>query len=123
MKKLRICIDLDGTICEIKKEGESYAHVLPKEGVVEKLRMLKDSGHTLIIHTARGMGTSQANEGTMMKNIGLITLQWLSRWEIPYDEIYFGKPNAHIMIDDRSLTFHTWDKISENLLLELAKDR
>ena len=38
-KKLRICIDLDGTICSIRKEGETYADVkvnpeLPKKYII-----------------------------------------------------------------------------------------
>lgn len=31
-KKLRICIDLDGTICTIKKPDESYADVKSNAG-------------------------------------------------------------------------------------------
>ena len=31
-RKLRICIDLDGTICDIRKDGETYAGVRAKPG-------------------------------------------------------------------------------------------
>ncbi len=31
-----------------------------------------------------------------MKNIGKTTLDWLEKPEVPYDEIYFGKPNARV---------------------------
>lgn len=35
-RKLRICIDLDGTICDIRKDGETYADVRAKPGAAEK---------------------------------------------------------------------------------------
>ena len=34
-KKLRICIDLDGTICTIKKPNETYADVKVQPGAKE----------------------------------------------------------------------------------------
>ena len=52
---MRICIDLDGTICEIRKEGESYSDVKVKPGAAEKIKTLKEAGHTIIINTARNM--------------------------------------------------------------------
>ena len=46
------------------------------------------------------MKTHQENIGTLMKNIGFITFETLDKFDIPYDEIYFGKPEANIYIDD-----------------------
>ena len=40
-RKLRICIDLDGTICDIRKDGETYADVRAKPGAAEKIRALR----------------------------------------------------------------------------------
>ncbi len=42
---MKIVIDLDGTICEIKKPDQSYADVLPLPGAVEKIRELRAAGH------------------------------------------------------------------------------
>ncbi len=53
---MRIVFDLDGVICELKKPSESYADVIPKNDIIEKMRDLKEDGHYLIIHTGR-MGT------------------------------------------------------------------
>ena len=55
--KMRIVFDLDGVICELKKPSESYADVIPKNDVIEKMRDLKEDGHYLIIHTGRHMRT------------------------------------------------------------------
>jgi capsule biosynthesis phosphatase len=118
---MRICIDLDGTICELRKPGETYADVKVKPGAKEMLERLHRDGHTIIISTARNMQTQGHNIGKVMKNIGKITLQWLDENNIVYDEIFFGKPNADITIDDRCIRFNNWSEISEDLLIDLAK--
>lgn len=120
---MRICIDLDGTICEIKKENQTYEEVLPKPFAIEFIKYLKANGHYIIIDTARNMKTQDGNVGKVVKNIGLITLKWLEKHGIPYDEIHFGKPNADITIDDRSLRFESWNKITERELIKLGKER
>ena len=38
---MRICIDLDGTICENRKKDQSYANVLPKKDAVKTIKKLK----------------------------------------------------------------------------------
>ena len=40
---LRICIDLDGTICTIKKPYETYADVKVQPGAKEFIDALKDA--------------------------------------------------------------------------------
>ena len=58
-----------------------------------------------------------------MKNVGLITLEWLERYDIEYDEIYFGKPNAQVYLDDRAVRFVSWEEITEEKLKEEARER
>ena len=120
---MRICIDLDGTICELRKNGESYADVNPCLGSKRMLDALKMEGHIIIIHTARNMETQGHNVGKVIKNVGKITLDWLDKYEIPYDEIYFGKPNADLTIDDRSIRFEGWGKLSLDEINNLAKKK
>lgn len=121
-KKLRICIDLDGTLCEIRKEGQSYADVKVKDGAAQRVKELRDAGHTIIINTARNMGSTGHNVGKALKNVGQITFEWLEKNGIEYDEIFFGKPNADITIDDRVLRFQdNWNEITEELLTKEAK--
>ena len=123
-RKLRICIDLDGTICEIKKEGQSYSDVLVKPGAKEMIDKLRLAGHTIIIHTARNMGSTGHNVGKAMKNVGKITLDWLEANGIEFDEIFFGKPNADITIDDRVIRFReNWYDMTEESLICEAKEK
>ena len=56
------------------------------------LRSLHAQGHYIIIATARRMRTHAAKVGAVVADIGMVTLQALARWALPYDEICFGKP-------------------------------
>ena len=123
-KKLRICVDLDGTLCEIRKDGESYADVKVKPKAAETIKALRAAGHTIIIHTARNMGSTGHNMGKALKNVGKITFEWLEKNGIEYDEIFFGKPNADITIDDRVMRFKdNWHEITEETLIKEAKEK
>ncbi len=120
---MRIVIDLDGTICPIKENDGKYEDLIPLAGAVERINELKQAGHYIIILTARNMATQQSNVGKVMKNIGKVTLDWLEKYQIAYDEIYFGKPNAHVYIDDRALRFSDWENVNHDLLNEIAKEK
>ncbi len=120
---MRIVIDLDGTISELKKEGGSYADVMPKKGAVEKIKDLKSKGHYIIIHSARHMKTCNGDVSLVEKRVGDITREWLKKHDIPYDELIFGRPNAEIYICDRSIRFEDWEKIDENFLKKMAKEK
>ena len=123
-KKLRICIDLDGTICDIRQEGQTYAEVKVKPGAAERIRALRRAGHTIVIQTARNMGSTGHNVGKALRNVGKITFDWLEKNGIEYDEIFFGKPNADVMIDDRAFRFaDNWEDITEETLSSAAKEK
>jgi len=111
---MRLCIDLDGVICQLKEPGQTYDQLLPVPGAPEKLRELKANGHYVIINTARHMKTCQGNLGAVGAKISLITLTWLEKYQIPYDEIYFGKPHADIYIDDNAYRFQAWNDVDDD---------
>jgi len=120
---MRIVIDLDGTICPIKKENELYENLKPFYGAKETIKKWKEEGHYIIIQTARNMATQQSNLGKVIKNVGKVTLDWLEYYEIPYDEIYFGKPNGNIYIDDRALRFEAWSTLSNESIEIWAREK
>jgi capsule biosynthesis phosphatase len=109
---MRLCIDLDGVVCELRKPGENYADLKAKPGAIETLRALRAAGHTIILMTARHMKTCSGNVGLVLARQGKVTLDWLAANGIEYDEIHFGKPHADIYIDDNALRFEGWDKIA-----------
>lgn len=114
---MRIVVDLDGTICEIREGNQQYSDVEPIPGAIESLKLLKKAGHDIIIYTARNMKTYNGNTGKVIANIGLITLCWLEKYKVPYDEIVFGKPQGDLYIDDLAIPFENWkdvlDKVCE----------
>lgn len=120
---MRIVFDLDGVICPIKQKNQSYSELIPLDGAAKRLSELRKNGHYIIIQSARNMATCESNVGKVIKNVGKITLDWLEKWKIEYDEIYFGKPNAEVYIDDRCIRFIDWDNITEDLLNQEAKSR
>ena len=120
---MRIVIDLDGTICTIKKPEQTYADLVPLPGAVERIRELRSAGHYIIIQTARNMATRKGNVGQVIKHVGKITLDWLEKYSVEYDEIFFGKPNGEIYLDDRALRFTSWQEITEDKLIQEGKER
>ena len=109
-----ICVDLDGTLCETKKPGQSYADVKPLEGAVENMQYFRESGHYLIIYTARHMKTCGGNVGRILALQGKTLFNWLDKHKIPYDEVVFGKPLADVYIDDKASKFETWKQTNNN---------
>ena len=120
---MKIVIDLDGVICPIKKPEQVYSDLKPLPGAVGRLRELREMGHYIIIMTARHMETCESNVGRVMKKMGKLTFDWLDYYGIEYDEVYFGKPNGEIYIDDRAIRFTHWDEITDELLEKEAKLR
>lgn len=119
----RIVVDLDGTICPIRKSPQTYADLEPLPGAAERLRELRAAGFYIILQTARNMATQESNLGRVMKNIGKVTLDWLDRHGIEYDEIYFGKPNADLYIDDRAFRFQSWSEITPEMIRIHGKEK
>lgn len=86
----RLIFDLDDTLCTT--QNGDYANAQPITEVVEKLREYHRQGFTIVINTSRNMRTYQGNIGAINKNTLPIIIDWLRRHDIPYDELYVGKP-------------------------------
>jgi capsule biosynthesis phosphatase len=97
---LRICFDLDNTLVTHPTIHGDYTSVLPIQRNIDYLKLLHRLGHTIIIYTARRFKTHKGNVGAIVADIGKITFDTLDKFDIPYDEIFFGKPYAQYYIDD-----------------------
>ena len=84
--------DIDGTLCPIKKQDERYEDLIPYLDMVEKLRYYQENGARIVLFTSRNMNSYGGNIGLINKNTAKILLKWLEKWNIPYDEIIYGKP-------------------------------
>ena len=98
--------DIDGTLCPIKKKDEKYEDLIPYKNVVDKLRYYKEKGAKIVLFTSRNMNSYSGNIGLINKNTAKILTTWLDKWEIPYDEIIYGKPwpgHKGFYVDDRTI--------------------
>ncbi len=98
--------DIDGTICPIKKKEQKYEDLVPYSEIVEKIRFYKENGAKIILYTSRNMNTYNGNLGLINKNTAVVLNEWLERWNIPYDEIVFGKVwpgHKGFYVDDRTV--------------------
>ena len=100
---MQLVIDLDGTICTEERQF-SRALAQPLPGAVEAINHLKKKGHTVIIYSARTWAEYE------------LTIDWLERYGVVYDQLVLGKPQGDFWIDDRALTHVDWESTLEKLL-------
>ena len=106
MSKGSIIMDIDGVLCPIKSEDESYSELTPNTKVVEKMRQWRAMGFNIVLSTSRNMRTHQNNIGKITKETVPVIIEWLNKWEIPFDELYVGKPwpgKEGFYVDDRAV--------------------
>lgn len=118
---LSFVFDIDGTICPIKEKEERYEDLRPFPEMIQKLREYHSGGAKIVLHTSRNMNSYKGNVGRINANTAKVLLAWLDQWEIPYDEIYYGKPwpgHFGFYVDDRAVRPDEFMKYAPD---ELAK--
>ena len=45
-----------------------------------------------------------------------MTHQWLTKHNIPFDQLYMGKPIGDYWIDDRAIKYNNWETILKEIL-------
>lgn len=91
--------DIDGTLCE-NTYGD-YKVAKPIELRIRLVNKLFDAGNTIILNTARGMGSSNNNSQIATDKWKDFTITQLNEWGIKYHKIFFGKPAGDIYVDDK----------------------
>jgi capsule biosynthesis phosphatase len=122
----RLIVDLDDTV-SITSEGD-YINSKPIPEMVEKLKLYKHEGFEIVINSSRNMRTYGSNIG----KINIYTLpniiDWLRKYDVPFDEVYVGKPWCGFdgfYIDDKSIRPSEFIKYSYDeiqMLLKLEKN-
>lgn len=111
-----LVVDVDGTLCDIKAPHETYADVKPRLDMLARLREYHQRGYRILLYTSRNMRTHHHNLGLINKHTAPVLLDWLAKWDVPYDEILFGKPwprTKGFYIDDRAIRPDEFLKLSE----------
>ena len=110
--------DIDGTICPIKKKEENYEDLIPYSEIVDKIKYYKRENAKIVLFTSRNMKTYNGNLGLINKDTAKVLTKWLEKWNIPYDEIYYGKPwpgDKGFYVDDRSIRPDEFLKYSDDM--------
>lgn len=119
--------DVDGTLCPLKRMDQAYEDLTPYADMVERLREYKARGAKIVLFSSRNMRTYEGNLGQINKHTAPVMLAWLEKWNIPYDEIIFGKPwPGHLgyYVDDRAVRPAEFLKHTVEQLKEICdKDR
>lgn len=120
---LSFVFDIDGTLCPIKEKDQEYIDLVPYPEMVEKLKEYKAGGAKIVLFTSRNMNSYGGNIGLINANTAKVLLQWLDKWEIPYDEIIYGKPwpgKRGFYVDDRAVRPDEFLKYSEEELKSIC---
>lgn len=91
---MKICFDIDGTICT-NTNGE-YAKAKPFPERIRIIHELIAEGHEIIFCTARGTET-----GIDWRDL---TKSQLENWGLPTNNLFFGKPSADQYVDDKGVS-------------------
>ena len=100
-----LVMDIDGTLC-VNDRTVSYNELAPYDVVLDKLKEYKAKGFYVILYTSRNMRTHEGNIGRINAQTAKILLNWLDRYEVPYDEIHYGKPwcgRRGFYVDDKAI--------------------
>jgi len=99
---MKYVFDIDGTICK-KEKDEDYRLSKPIFERIEAINCLYDSGNTIILHTARGMGRHDNDAAAATKQFYVMTKTQLSAWGIKYHSLIMGKPSGDVYVDDKGI--------------------
>ena len=117
----RIIFDIDNTL-SFTTNGD-YKNAEPNIPLIEKLREYKGKGYEIILSTSRNMRTYNSN----IRKITAVTLpiivEWLEKNNVPYDEIYVGKPwcgHEGFYVDDKAIRPNEFVNLSHNEIKKLT---
>jgi capsule biosynthesis phosphatase len=117
-----LVVDIDGTLCEIKRSGQSYADVAPVPAVVDRLARYRREGFRVALYTSRNMRTYDGNIGEITAKTLPLLVQWLARHGVEYDELHVGKPWPGVggfYVDDRTVRPDEFVSLSYEEILRL----
>lgn len=99
-KKYIICFDIDGTLIY-----DLYNNPKKIQKNVDFCNEAFKKGHTIILHTARGMLSTNGNQSLIEEKRRYIE-DILSKNNILYHELVLMKPYADLYIDDKAIPAH-----------------
>jgi capsule biosynthesis phosphatase len=117
----RLIMDVDDTIT-VSHSDTTYETVLPNLEVIAKLRAYQAEGFEIVLSTARNMRTHGGNVGKINAHTLPVLMDWLKRHNVPYDEIWTGKPwcgTDGFYVDDKAIRPDEFVSLSYSEIREL----
>lgn len=102
----RIAFDLDDVLCKHDPKYDTlgplkYNYCQPIEKNIKLVNTLYDSGHEILIYTARGMSEYKGNLNLIYENLYDLTHKCLVSWGVKFNRLVMGKLNYDVLIDDK----------------------
>ena len=119
-------IDIDFTLIFTPFVNGKYEYdkSIPYISMIKKVNMLYDKGNSIILFTARGMGSRNFNIELIEKECRPIVIEQLRKFGVKYNELIMGKPwgkgNLYY-IDDKNLTINQFLEYSEDKYPSIIK--
>ena len=120
----RIVMDIDGVLAK-KDSDKDYSDRDVDEGVLSTLREYRDRGFYIILNTARNMRTHDGRIGKINAETAPKLLEWLDKYDVPYDEIHYGKPwcgHEGFYVDDKAIRPSEFENMSHEEIRELVEE-
>lgn len=117
---MRLALDIDGTLCN--NTNGKYEETQPYMEIIDLINEMYDSGHYVILQTARGMGKHDGNAALAYKDWYCLTKRQLEEWGVKYHELHLGKILADVYIDDRGFRVKADGSSAEDLRKFLDRD-
>ncbi|OCL18688.1 capsular biosynthesis protein [Gilliamella sp. wkB171] len=117
----RLVMDVDMTLT--KGKGKiGYEDAIINQEVVNQLIKYKEMGFTIVLNSSRNVNTFDGNLGKINKFTLPIMIDWLQKNNIPFDEIYIGKPWCGFegfYVDDKAIRPSEFISLSYEEILQL----
>ena len=97
--KVTYVFDIDGTLCSLT-DGK-YENAKPYMNRIQEVNDLYESGNTIILNTARGMGRTNNDYELSNEMFRKLTEEQLDSWGVRYHQLFLGKPAGDIYVDDK----------------------
>lgn len=119
----RVVIDVDGVLA--KKDNNNYENKQVDHNVLDQLKEYDRQGFDIILYTARNMRTYDGRIGSINANTAPVLLDWLDENDVPYDEIFYGKPWCGydgFYVDDKAVRPSEFLSMEHQELIDMLED-
>jgi|LakMenE01Jun11ns_1017448.scaffolds.fasta_scaffold9371694_2 hypothetical protein len=99
---MRIIIDIDGTICS-EENFDNRKNAKPFKKAINQINIFKKKKYKIIFYSSRPWSQYE------------LTLKWLKKNKLKFDNLILGKPIGDLWIDDRSVVPKNWNLINKKV--------